>query len=100
MGLEYIPDHSLPNLNAIHVAAGADDLVVRKRLLNEYGIEIGAGLGPFAGKAWRIGIMGSSCTQRNVILVLGALESILGDMGVPVPKGAAIAAASEVFASH
>ena len=73
---------------------------MRKRLLNEYGIEIGAGLGPFAGKAWRIGIMGSSCTQRNVILVLGALESILGDMGVSVPKGAAIAAASEVFASH
>ncbi len=100
MGLSYIPDHSLPNLNAIHVPEGADDLVMRKRLLNEYGIEIGAGLGPFAGKAWRIGIMGSSCTQRNVVLVLGALESILCDMGVSIPKGAAIAAASEVFASH
>ena len=100
LGLSYIPERSLPNLNAVRVPDGADDPDVRKRLLNEYGIEIGAGLGPFAGKAWRIGIMGSSCTQRNVILVLGALESILGDMGVPVPKGAAIAAASEIFASH
>ncbi len=98
--MSYIPKHSLPNLNAIHVAEGADDVVMRKRLLIEYGIEIGAGLGPFKGKAWRIGIMGSSCTQRNVILVLGALESILGDMGVSVPKGAAIAAASEVFSSQ
>jgi len=97
LGLTYIPKHSLPNLNAIHVPEGADDLVMRKRLLNEYGIEIGAGLGPFAGKAWRIGIMGSSCTQRNVILVLSALESILADMGVAVSKGAAITAAMEVF---
>ena len=99
LGLSYIPEHSLPNLNAVLVPDGADDLVMRKRLLNEYGIEIGAGLGPFAGKAWRVGIMGSSCTQRNVILVLGALESILGDMGVAVEKGAAITAASEVYAS-
>ena len=99
LGLSYIPEHSLPNLNAVLVPDGADDLVMRKRLLNEYGIEIGAGLGPFAGKAWRVGIMGSSCTQRNVILVLGALESILGDMGVAVEKGAAITAASVIYAS-
>jgi len=97
LGLAYIPKNSLPNLNAIHVPDGADDALMRRRLLTEYGIEIGAGLGPFAGKAWRIGTMGSSCTRRNVILVLGALESILDDMGVSVPKGAAIAAASEVF---
>ena len=97
LGLSYIPEHSLPNLNAIHVPEGADDPVMRRRLLDEYGIEIGAGLGPFAGKAWRIGIMGSSCTRRNVILVLSALESILGDMGVPVPGGAAIAAASDAY---
>jgi len=97
LGLSYIPEHSLPNLNAIHVPKGADDPVMRKRLLDEYGIEIGAGLGPFAGKAWRIGIMGSSCSRRNVILVLSALESILGDMGVPVSGGAAIAAASDAY---
>jgi alanine-glyoxylate transaminase/serine-glyoxylate transaminase/serine-pyruvate transaminase len=97
LGLSYIPDHTLPNLNAVHVPEGADDLVMRRRLLDEYGIEIGAGLGPFAGKAWRIGIMGSSCTRRNIILVLSAMESILGDMGVPVTGGAAVAAASSVF---
>jgi alanine-glyoxylate transaminase/serine-glyoxylate transaminase/serine-pyruvate transaminase len=97
MGLIYIPKHSLPNLNAIHVPPGADDAVVRQRLLNDYGIEIGAGLGPFKGKAWRIGIMGSSCTRRHVILVLGALESILTDMGVSLPKGKALAAANAAY---
>jgi len=97
MGLSYIPKHSLPNLNAIHVPPGADDAVVRRRLLNDYGIEIGAGLGPFKGKAWRIGIMGSSCTRRHVVLVLGALESILSDMGVSLPKGEALAAANAVY---
>ena len=97
LGLAYIPERSLPNLNAVHIPDGADDVVMRRRLLDEYGIEIGAGLGPFAGRAWRIGIMGSSCTRRNVILVLSALESILGDMGVPVTGGAAVAAASTVF---
>jgi alanine-glyoxylate transaminase/serine-glyoxylate transaminase/serine-pyruvate transaminase len=97
MGLTYIPKHSLPNLNAIHVPPGADDAVVRRRLLNDYGIEIGAGLGPFKGKAWRIGIMGSSCTRRHVVLVLGALESILSDMGVSLPKGEALAAANAVY---
>jgi alanine-glyoxylate transaminase/serine-glyoxylate transaminase/serine-pyruvate transaminase len=97
MGLSYIPKHSLPNLNAVHVPDGADDAVVRTRLLEEFGIEIGAGLGPFAGKAWRIGIMGTSCTQRNVILVLGALDTILSDMGVEIPRGAALSAAGEVY---
>jgi alanine-glyoxylate transaminase/serine-glyoxylate transaminase/serine-pyruvate transaminase len=100
MGLTYIPDHSLPNLNAIHVPDGADDAVVRRRLLDDFGIEIGAGLGPFKGKAWRIGIMGASCNLRNVVLVLGALETILGDMGVPVPRGAALAAAGEAFSAR
>jgi alanine-glyoxylate transaminase/serine-glyoxylate transaminase/serine-pyruvate transaminase len=98
MGLSYIPEHSLPNLNAVHIPAGADDAVVRRRLLGEYGIEIGAGLGPFAGRAWRVGIMGSSCTQRNVVLVLGALEAVLSDSAVAVPRGDALAAASEVYA--
>ena len=97
MGLCYIPKHSLPNLNAIHVPEGADDALVRRRLLEDFGIEIGAGLGPFAGKAWRIGIMGSSCTRRHVVLVLGALESILSDMGVSLPKGEALAAANAAY---
>lgn len=90
IGLEYIPSRSLPNLNAVRVPDGVDDLMVRQRLLADFDIEIGAGLGPFAGKAWRIGIMGSSCTRRNVIVLLGALETILG-------HGGAVAAAGEVY---
>lgn len=97
MGLEYIPAHSLTTLNAVRVPAGADDAAVRSRLLHEYGIEIGAGLGPFKGQAWRIGLMGHSSTQRNVMLVLTALEAILSDQGLTLPKGEAVAAAAHVY---
>ncbi len=77
MGLAYIPSHSLHTLNCITVPAGADDAGTRKRLLEEYGIEIGAGLGVMAGKAWRIGLMGHGSTVRNVDLVLTALREVL-----------------------
>jgi alanine-glyoxylate transaminase/serine-glyoxylate transaminase/serine-pyruvate transaminase len=77
MGLSYIPKHSLHTLNCINIPAGADDATVRRRLLEEYGIEIGAGLGVMAGKAWRIGLMGHGSTARNVDLVLAALKEIL-----------------------
>ena len=77
LGLAYIPKRSLHSLNCVRVPEGADDAGVRKRLLEEYGIEIGAGLGPMAGKAWRIGLMGHGATVRNVDLVLAALTTIL-----------------------
>jgi alanine-glyoxylate transaminase/serine-glyoxylate transaminase/serine-pyruvate transaminase len=77
MGVEYIPKLSLHTLNCVRIPAGADDANVRRRLLNEYGIEIGAGLGPMAGKAWRIGLMGHGATVRNVDLVLTALREVL-----------------------
>ena len=77
MGLSYIPKHSLHSLNCIGIPSGADDAKVRRRLLEEYGIEIGAGLGPRAGKAWRIGLMGHGSTVRNVDLVLAALKTVL-----------------------
>jgi alanine-glyoxylate transaminase/serine-glyoxylate transaminase/serine-pyruvate transaminase len=77
LGLRYIPAHSLHTLNCISIPDGADDATVRRRLLEEYGIEIGAGLGPMAGKAWRIGLMGHGATQRNVDLVLAALGEVL-----------------------
>jgi alanine-glyoxylate transaminase/serine-glyoxylate transaminase/serine-pyruvate transaminase len=77
LGLKYIPSRSLHTLNCIRVPDGADDAGVRLRLLEEYGIEIGAGLGPMAGKAWRIGLMGHGATVRNVDLVLAALGTIL-----------------------
>jgi alanine-glyoxylate transaminase/serine-glyoxylate transaminase/serine-pyruvate transaminase len=78
MGLSYIPKQSLHTLNCIRIPEGADDGAVRSRLLADYGIEIGAGLGVMAGKAWRIGLMGHGSTIRNVDLVLTALRTILG----------------------
>ena len=97
MGLRYVPEHTLTTLNAVHVPDGVDDARVRRRLLDEYGIEIGAGLGPFKGKAWRIGLMGHSSTRRNVLLVLAALESLLVDEGASFDRGAAAAAATAAY---
>ena len=77
MGVQYIPKQSLHTLNCVRIPTGADDATVRRRLLNEYGIEIGSGLGPMAGKAWRIGLMGHGATVRNVDLVLTALREVL-----------------------
>ena len=77
LGLRYLPQRSLPHLNAVLLPDGVDDLAVRKRLLAEHGIEIGAGLGPFKGKAWRIGIMGASSTPENVEALLAALDDLL-----------------------
>jgi alanine-glyoxylate transaminase/serine-glyoxylate transaminase/serine-pyruvate transaminase len=77
MGLSYVPKRSLHTLNCISIPEGANDADVRKRLLDDYGIEIGAGLGVMAGKAWRIGLMGHGATVRNVDLILAALKEIL-----------------------
>jgi len=77
LGLTYVPKHSLYTLNCVNVPAGVDDAGVRRRLLQEYGIEISGGLGPLAGKTWRIGLMGNGPTVRNVDLVLAALREVL-----------------------
>ena len=77
MGISYVPKHSLYSLNCIHIPAGAEDATVRRRLLEEYGIEIGSGLGAMAGKAWRIGLMGHGASVRNVDLMLTALSHVL-----------------------
>jgi alanine-glyoxylate transaminase/serine-glyoxylate transaminase/serine-pyruvate transaminase len=97
MGLNYIPERSLTSLNAIAIPEGIPDTKIRSRLLEEFGIEIGGGLGPFNGKAWRIGLMGASSSRRNVTAVLASLESLLGEEGVSVSKGAALAAASKSY---
>jgi len=89
----------LPMLNAVRIPEGADDLKVRKTLLNNFGLEIGGGLGALAGKVWRVGLMGHSSRRRNVFLFLSALETILKDQGVRVKTGALEAAAS-VYASE
>jgi len=76
MGFEFIPapEYRLPMLNAVKIPSGLDDTQVRSRLLNEYNIEIGGGLGDFAGKAWRIGLMGYSSTENHVNMLLAALR--------------------------
>lgn len=78
MGISYVPKHSLHTLNCIHIPEGVDDAAVRAKLLEDYNLEIGAGLGPFAGKAWRIGLMGHTATKMNVDLVLAALKEAMG----------------------
>ncbi|HTB58654.1 MAG TPA: alanine--glyoxylate aminotransferase family protein [Polyangia bacterium] len=99
MGLSYIPKASLASLNAVSVPAGVDDARVRARLLAEFGIEIGGGLGPFKGKAWRVGLMGASSTRRNVTLLLAALETLLRDAGSQLVPGAGLEAAAASYAA-
>ncbi len=69
--------HHLPMLNAVKIPEGVDDVATRKRLLNDHSIEIGGGLGAMKAKAWRIGLMGHSATERNVDTLLSALKTIL-----------------------
>jgi alanine-glyoxylate transaminase / serine-glyoxylate transaminase / serine-pyruvate transaminase len=95
MGLELaVPEaERLPQLNAVSLPAGIDDTRVRRRLLQEHNLEIGAGLGALAGKVWRIGLMGHSSTATNVFRCLGALEACLIAEGATLQPGAAVAAA-------
>ena len=99
MGLELlVAEHErLPQLNAIKVPAGVDEALVRKRLLADYNLEIGAGLGALAGKVWRIGLMGASSTPNHVTLCLAALEAVLPSAGVKIKTGVAGAAARAVL---
>jgi alanine-glyoxylate transaminase/serine-glyoxylate transaminase/serine-pyruvate transaminase len=79
LGMTFVVEEAcrLPQLNAVHIPAGLDDAAIRSRLLNEYNLEIGGGLGALAGKAWRIGLMGYGARQENVALLLGALEAVM-----------------------
>ncbi|KPK81887.1 MAG: alanine--glyoxylate aminotransferase, partial [Gemmatimonas sp. SM23_52] len=78
-GLELLVDepYRLPQLTSVHVPAGVDDKAFRRSLLERYGIEIGGGLGPLAGRIWRIGLMGETCCRESVLLFLGALDELL-----------------------
>ncbi len=86
----------LPMLNAICIPDGADDKQVRGALLNEFGMEIGGGLGELAGKVWRVGLMGHSARRKNVFLFLAGLEASLKSQGVKT-KGGGLDAASAVY---
>ncbi|QDT33248.1 pyridoxal-phosphate-dependent aminotransferase family protein [Thalassoglobus polymorphus] len=101
MGLKYTvaEEYRLPMLNAVTIPDGVDDKAVRGQLLNDFGIEIGRGLGPMAGKTWRIGLMGEACTQRNVLLFLAALESCLQSAGHHLTPGAGVGAANQAYSN-
>jgi alanine-glyoxylate transaminase/serine-glyoxylate transaminase/serine-pyruvate transaminase len=100
MGLTFLvkEEYQLPQMNAVRCAEGVDEAQVRSRLLSEFGLEIGAGLGPLKGKIWRFGLMGYSCRPDNVMLCLSALGSVLDDMGYPVHVGDAESAAHGAYA--
>jgi alanine-glyoxylate transaminase/serine-glyoxylate transaminase/serine-pyruvate transaminase len=94
------PSHRLPTVLAVVPPEGVNELRVRAELLNEFNIEIAGGLGPQAGKMWRIGVMGHSASQDNILLFLAALETLLGRQGYGPASGVAVAAASAVYANH
>ena len=89
--------HRLPQLNMVVIPDGIDDAAARAQMLDEFGVEIGAGLGGLAGKVWRIGLMGYASREENVVACLRALESVLAAQGLTVPQGAAEKAATEVY---
>jgi alanine-glyoxylate transaminase/serine-glyoxylate transaminase/serine-pyruvate transaminase len=91
--------YQLPQMNAVECPVGVDEEAVRKTLLNEFSLEIGAGLGPLKGKIWRFGLMGYSCRPDNVMLCLSALGSVLMDMGLAIKVGEAEAAAHQAYAT-
>ena len=95
MGLSFVVEEAyrLPQLNSVSIPEGIDEAVVRTRLLNEFNLEIGAGLGALAGKVWRIGLMGHSSRKENIFLCLSALETVMSDMGADINKGVALSAA-------
>ncbi|MGE0683370.1 MAG: alanine--glyoxylate aminotransferase family protein [Candidatus Binatia bacterium] len=91
--------HRLWTLNSVAIPVGVDDAAVRRQLLDEYNIEVGAGLGPLRGKIWRIGLMGESSSRSNVLLVLSALEEILRKQGHSFSPGAGVSAAQAAYAT-
>jgi len=101
MGLSFFVDEAyrLPQLNAISIPEGVDEAAVRSTLLNRYNLEIGAGLGPMAGKIWRIGLMGFASNQTNVLNCLAALDSTLSDMDAGINSGKAVTAAKAIFSA-
>ena len=100
MGLQFIVKESdrLPQLNAITMPAGVDEAKLRERLLTEFNLEIGSGLGALAGKIVRIGLMGYASNPKNVMFCLNALDAVLSDMQAPIKKGAAMGAAQRALA--
>lgn len=100
MGLSFVVKEKdrLPQLNAVRAPAGIDEAQVRAKLLSDYNLEIGGGLGALAGKIWRIGLMGYASNPKNVLFCLGALDAVLTGLRAPIQSGAAAAAARQALA--
>jgi alanine-glyoxylate transaminase/serine-glyoxylate transaminase/serine-pyruvate transaminase len=101
MGLELLPPENerLWTLNAVCVPDGVDEAAVRRYLLDQFNLEIGAGLGPLAGRIWRVGLMGSGSSSQLILLFLSALERALRAQGYPVPPGTGTAAAGDALST-
>ncbi|CAE6689408.1 pyridoxal-phosphate-dependent aminotransferase family protein [Nitrospira defluvii] len=99
LGLTPLPatEHRLPMLNCVTLPDRINDAAVRTRLLEDYGIEIGGGLGPLRGRVWRIGLMGESSREAHVLTLLGALEEIFAHHGWPAQPGRAVHAAVDIY---
>jgi alanine-glyoxylate transaminase/serine-glyoxylate transaminase/serine-pyruvate transaminase len=94
------PEYRLNQLTSVYIPEGVVDTDVRRSLLYDYGIEIGGGLGEFAGKVWRFGLMGESSKEINVLALLSALETVLPLNGYEVGPGMAVQAASISLANN
>ena len=92
------PEFRLDQITPVWVPKGVDEAKVRQMLLREYRIEIGRGLGEFAGRVLRIGLMGESSKAEYVLVLLAALEEILPRLGFEVAHGAGVAGASKSLA--
>jgi alanine-glyoxylate transaminase/serine-glyoxylate transaminase/serine-pyruvate transaminase len=101
LGLRILAEEScqLPQLHAVLLPDGVNDVQGRKRLLEEFGIEVGGGLGEYKGRVWRIGLMGYNSRANCVFQVLAALEKVLTDYGLRCSRGSGVAAAESVYAS-
>jgi len=95
MGLTLLAQkgYRLATLTSVRIPEGVNDAKIRQRLLNEFNIEIGGGLGTLKGQLWRIGLMGHSSTEQNVLLFLYALEKLLAEEGYRVEGGVGVSAA-------
>ncbi len=102
LGLEFFVAESqrLPQLNTLVVPEGIDEAKVRQRLLDEYNVEVGAGLGEMAGKIWRVGLMGHSSLPENVLFFINALGNILKDMRGNINVGEAEASVKRFYKAH
>jgi (S)-ureidoglycine---glyoxylate transaminase len=93
------PEHRLPFITPVVVPEGVDELRVRRRLIDDFGVEIGAAFGPLQGRIWRIGTMGHSARRTNILLGLAALESVLRGEGWSAPAGSGVDAALAHYAA-